>query len=177
MIIGLAVSLYELMTTQKPLILPFVTGFRTGVAAISQDTGRILQGFLFGSGFGTYTNDFLPASGSRQYTILMPICGRLLFFRSSSFVLEMVTTTGFLGLLSISFYCLPGIKRAFSLPADYPGAHCRLCPADVPTPLSRLPLLSLPLLLSFARNAHPSRYEDLEFYFSNIKAWLDTRPT
>ncbi len=55
---ALFVTIYQLLTTQKPFILPFETGFQTAFAAISQDAGRTAAGFFFGSGFGTYATDF-----------------------------------------------------------------------------------------------------------------------
>ncbi|MBP9719356.1 MAG: tetratricopeptide repeat protein [Candidatus Levybacteria bacterium] len=97
---ALAVSGYQLFL-QRPLLLPFDTGFQTAFAAISQDTGRTLQGFLFGSGFGTYSTDFTRfkmASFNLNSNLWT-----LTFFRSSSFVLELLATTGLAGILSFGF--------------------------------------------------------------------------
>src|SRR6185312_17224825 len=55
---ALLVTGNELLGTQKPLILPFQTGFQTAFAAISQDNGRVAQGFFFGSGNGNYATVF-----------------------------------------------------------------------------------------------------------------------
>lgn len=98
---GVAVSIYETITIQKAFILPFETGFQTAFAAISQDAGRIAQGFFFGSGYGTYFTDF---SRFKSATFnLNPELWSLTFFRSSSFALELLATTGFLGILAFLF--------------------------------------------------------------------------
>lgn len=95
-LIGFIISFYQLVA-QKPLILPFETGFQTAFLAISQDSGRVIQSFLFGSGFGTFAADFTrfkPASFN-----LTPFW-MFSFFRSSSFVLELLATVGILGVAS-----------------------------------------------------------------------------
>lgn len=98
---GLGLTIYELFILQKPLILPLETGFQTAFAAISQDTGRIAQGFFFGSGFGTYLTDF---TRFKQITYnLNPILWSFAFFRSSSFVLELLATVGILGIGAFGF--------------------------------------------------------------------------
>jgi len=104
-LVGLIISIYELLVL-KPQnsglpILPFETGFQTAFAAISQDAGRIAQGFFFGSGFGTYVTDF---TRFKQVTFNQnPGLWSLTFFRSSSFILEILATTGFLGIGALIF--------------------------------------------------------------------------
>lgn len=101
LIIGTAVTAVGMMTLQKPTILPYQTGFQTAFAAISQDNGRVLQGFLVGSGFGTYITDFTrfkPVSFNLNESLW-----NLSFLRSSSFVLEIIATAGVLGILSFLF--------------------------------------------------------------------------
>lgn len=106
--VGLAVNVYGLATTFRPSILPFETGFQTAFAAISQDTGRILPGFLFGSGYGTYNTDFsrfkLPTFNASQDL------WSLQFVRSSSFVLELLATTGVLGLGAFAYILLSFVR-------------------------------------------------------------------
>ena len=97
-LIGLSISIYLLITIQKPLILPVATGFQTAFAAISQDGGRVIQGFLFGSGYGEFANVFLRFKQA-TFNSNANIWG-LTFFRSTSFVLELLATTGMLGILS-----------------------------------------------------------------------------
>lgn len=98
---GTLVSLLAAFTLQKPNILPVQTGFQIGFASISQDTGRVIQGFLMGSGFGTFLNDFTrfkPATINAD-----PTLWNLSFLRSSSFFLELIATTGLLGVISFLF--------------------------------------------------------------------------
>ncbi len=98
---GVAVTILGVITLQKPTILPYQIGFQTAFAAISQDTGRVIQGFLMGSGVGTYLTDFTrfkPATINLNETLWS-----LSFLRSSSFVLELIATTGLLGILSFLF--------------------------------------------------------------------------
>lgn len=105
---SLGLTIYQLATVQKPLILPFETGFQTAFAAISQDTGRIAQGFFFGSGFGTYLTDF---TRFKQATYnLNPTLWSFAFFRSSSYVLELLATVGILGLGAFGFLLIRVIK-------------------------------------------------------------------
>ena len=100
-IVGLLISSYLLFKTPPQngglLTLPFETGFQTAFAAISQDRGRVFQGFLFGSGYGTYITDFTrfkqPSFNQNQNL------WALTFFRSSSFIFELLATTGILGVL------------------------------------------------------------------------------
>ncbi len=108
----LSVTVYQLFTTQKPLLLPFETGFQTAFAAISQDAGRIAQGFLFGSGFGTYATDFtrFKQVAFNSYQNLW----NLTFFRSSSFVLELLATTGVVGIAAFLFLVLSLLSDSFA---------------------------------------------------------------
>lgn len=108
-LIGLLVTLYELIYLQRPILLPLETGFQTAFAAISQDTGRVIQGFLFGSGFGNYGVVF---SKFKQAAFnLDPNLWSLTFSRSSSFILELLATTGILGLLSFIFLIYKIVKE------------------------------------------------------------------
>lgn len=108
---GLVITLYMLFTIQKPLILPFETGLQTAFAAISQDTGRAVQGFFFGSGFGTYSTDFsrFKQPSYNALTNLWPFT----FFRSSSFILEILATTGVVGLVMLLFLFYKVVREAY----------------------------------------------------------------
>lgn len=107
---GLALSAYQIVTQPGSLILlPLETGFQTAFAAISQDSGRIIQGLLFGSGYGEYLIDFTrfkQASFNAN-----PTLWSLAFVRSSTFVLELLATTGILGLFSYFFLCYKVLKE------------------------------------------------------------------
>ena len=100
LIAAIGVGAYQLFTV-RPLLLPFDIGFQTGFAAISQDTGRTIQGFLFGSGYGTYSVDFTRFKQAAFN--LNPTLWSLTFFRSSSYLLELLATAGVLGVLSFGF--------------------------------------------------------------------------
>src|SRR5258706_5472196 len=99
--VGLLLTAFELFTTQKPLILPFETGFQTAFASISQDAGRIAQGFFFGSGFGTYATDFTRFK--QQAFNANPTLWYITFCQSSSVLLELLATTGLFGIMSFLF--------------------------------------------------------------------------
>jgi len=106
---GLAVSIHNLLKPTALILLPLETGFQTAFAAISQDVGRTLQGFLFGNGFGEYLLDFAKF---RQASFnANPTLWGLGFVHSSTFALELLATTGTLGLLSFIFLCYKVIRE------------------------------------------------------------------
>jgi len=114
-LIGLVITVYQLVAKQKPAILPIETGFQTAFAAISQDAGRIAQGFFFGSGFGTYGTDFTrfkQASFNMNQNLWA-----FTFYKSSSFILEILATTGILGFISFFYLIYKAIKEKPMLPA------------------------------------------------------------
>src|SRR5258708_2248651 len=94
---GLILTLYSLIKLQNPIILPFATGFQVSFAVISQDVNRTILSFLFGSGIGTFGTDFAKF---KQAIFNQTNYWNLTFFRSSSFVLELLATTGIIGLLT-----------------------------------------------------------------------------
>ncbi len=100
LVAGLAITLLQLFTTQKPIFLPFETGFQTAFASISQDTGRIAQGFLFGSGYGNYASVFTKF---KQASFNANAFWAQSFNNSSSYLLELLATTGVLGMLAFLF--------------------------------------------------------------------------
>lgn len=167
--IGLLLSVYMLATIQKPLILPFVTGFQTALAAISQDTGRILQGFLLGSGYGTYMNDFTRFKQAAYNTDAS--LWSFTFFRSSSFVLELLATTGFLGFVSFLFIAYRVIKeKTFFLPIVIAMIAAFLLPLSFI--LQTLIFITLGFFAVLRAQHAPSRYADLEFYLVTLKHGL-----
>jgi tetratricopeptide (TPR) repeat protein len=101
LILGTVITAVAVFSLQRPTILPFQTGFQTALSSISQDTGRVLQGFLMGSGIGTFITDFTrfkPASFNLNETLW-----NLSFLRSSTWVLEILATMGLLGILSFLY--------------------------------------------------------------------------
>ncbi len=167
--VGLLLTVYMLATTQKPLILPFITGFQTGLAAISQDTGRIIQGFLFGSGYGTYMNDFTRFKQATYNT--NATLWSFTFFRSSSYVLELVATTGFLGLLSFLFIAYRVLKeKTFFLPIVIAMVAAFILPMSF---VLQLTLFITLAFFAILRSQHATaRYADLEFYLVTLKHGL-----
>ncbi len=108
---GFGISVYQLFTSQKPIILPFTTGFQIAFAAISQDSPRIAQGFFLGSGFGTFFTAFTrfkqPAFNIYQNLWFLN------FTQSTTFLLELLTTTGLLGVLSFLFILARALTKPF----------------------------------------------------------------
>lgn len=111
---GLGLTVYWLLTSQHPLILPYATGLQTAFAAISQ-SGNVFKSLLLGSGFGTFINDFSqfkPASYNANESLWA-----LTFFRSSSFALELMATTGLLGIVTFGYLVFRIIReKNFFLP-------------------------------------------------------------
>ena len=166
MLLGLGISVYMLLTLQKPLILPFETGFQTALAAISQDAGRVFKSFLFGTGYGTYLTVFTRFKLA-SYN-LNPELWSLSFFRSSSLVLELLATTGVLGIGAFFFLIYRFIReRSFFLPVILVLIACFFLPFS-----SVLVTLLFVLIAVFAIAQgleHPRRYPDLEFSFVAAK--------
>lgn len=105
---GLALSIYIVIKQNLFIVLPYDVAFQTSFAAISQDSARIFQGLLFGTGFGEFFIDFtkfkLATFNNTPYWSVA-------FFHSSTFVLELLATTGLLGLLSYLFLCYRVVKE------------------------------------------------------------------
>lgn len=155
-VIGILVSSYLLFKTPANagglLMLPYETGFQTGFAEISQDTGRVFQGFLFGSGYGTYITDFTrfkqPAYNNN------PTIWGLTFFRSSSFALELLATAGVLGVISFAFLLYKILKNRFVLSLMFLGALAAIL---LPFSFSIIALFFILLGLASAIRASSSR--------------------
>ncbi|MBI5044844.1 MAG: tetratricopeptide repeat protein [Candidatus Levybacteria bacterium] len=169
LLIGLGLTIFTLTTSQKPLILPLVTGFQTGLAAISQDSGRILQGFAFGSGYGTYVTDFTRFKQAIYNT--NPTLWSFTFFRSSSLFLELLATTGVLGLGSFLFIIYRVIKeRTFFLPVVVIFTATLLLPFSFT--LQAMIFIILGIFVALRSQHAPSRYADLDFYLVTLKHGL-----
>lgn len=112
-ILAIAIALFQIKTpSQKPILLPFESGFQVAFASISQDSARVAQSLLVGSGYGTFANDFtrfVAASfNANNYWNLM-------FSFSSSYILELLATTGVLGLFSFAFIFINFVRSKKSL--------------------------------------------------------------
>lgn len=169
MIVGLVVSIYLLLFVQKPLILPFETGFQTALAVISQDAGNVLKSFLVGSGFGTYLTDFTRFKQATYNS--NPDLWSFTFFRSSSFVLELIATTGILGLVSFGFIVYRVVKeKVFFLPVILAIIASLLLPFSFT--IIALFFILLALFATMRALQNPRKYGEVEFYFVALKHGL-----
>lgn len=166
---GIGVSIYQMATTQKPLILPFETAFQTGFASISQDSGRVLLGFLFGSGPGTYITDFTRFK-PETYNLDQNLWA-FTFFRSSSYALELLATNGMLGLLSFIFLVFRILKeKSTFIPIIIAVISAFILPYS-----PSLIILFFALMGIFAAiQAHnnPQKFAETELYFVALKHGL-----
>lgn len=110
------VLLYQILfSAQKVVMLPYVYGFQIAFASISQDAQRFLLSLLFGSGYGTFSVDFtrfrLPSFN------LEKDIWNMTFSYSSSFLLELISTTGVFGMFA--FFLL--IYKALATKAGKPN--------------------------------------------------------
>lgn len=171
LVAGILVSIVQLLTTQKPVLLPYDSGFQTAFAAISQDTGRILQGFLFGSGFGNYLEVF---SRFKQATFNTNPNWFIPFSQSSSLVLEILATTGLLGLLSVLFLLFrmfAGYKKKVDNSVFFSLVVIAVAMFIIPFSFIGMAMLFVLLGLFATQDAkkHPSLYDEFEFRFVALK--------
>lgn len=169
--IALTITVYFLLTSQKPLLLPFDIGLQTGFASISQDTGHVFKSFLVGSGFGTYLNDFTrfkQASFNSNENLWT-----YTFFRSSSFLLELIATTGILGLASYVFIIYKVVKeKNFFLPLILAIIGSIILPFSFT--LMALFVIVLAVFAVIRIHNDPERFDEVEFYFVALKRGLLT---
>lgn len=169
---GLLVTFAQLLTTQKPVLLPFETGFQTAFAAISQDTGRTAQGFLFGSGYGNFATVFTRFKQAAFNS--NPNIWSMQFNQSSSFILELLATTGILGTLSFLFLLFrvltkPSGKKVNPL---YVGLIIfALLALVLPFSFIEIELffMLLGLFAAFQSSKNHKDYYDVEFKFVTLK--------
>lgn len=179
-LMGFVITIIRIMTIQRPVILPFETGFQVAFAAISQDQGRVFQGFFLGSGFGTFMTDFtrfkLPAFNANQNLWYLS------FGQSSSFVLELLTTTGILGLLGfllILIAIFKNSKKFFTNPISISLFFAVIITFALPVsfPLLALFIFLLALFASIEAFIHPKNYYDLELQTFALKKHILTNET
>lgn len=99
--VALGLVVFQVISSpQKPILLPFNHGFQVAFAAISQDSQRLAQSLLVGSGYGTFSTDFTRyvTPSFNGYTFW-----NLTFAFSSSYILELLATTGVLGFFAFAF--------------------------------------------------------------------------
>ena len=106
---GAGLVIYQIVVLpQKPIILPYIYGFQTAFAALSQDTSRFLLSFVLGSGYGTFLTDFTRfklASFNLEQNLW-----NLSFSFSSSYFLEIIATIGLAGVTSYLFILVSFFK-------------------------------------------------------------------
>lgn len=163
--VALGLTVYWLLTSQHPLILPYATGLQTAFAAISQ-SGNVFKSLLLGSGFGTFINDFSqfkPVSYNANQTLWA-----LTFFRSSSFALELMATTGLLGIVTFGFLVYKVLRQKnFFLPL----VLALLAAIALPFSFTMVALLFVLLALFgiVCIHSNPHKYGDAEFSFVAFK--------
>ena len=108
-LLGIIVTVYSIIKIEKTPILPIQVGFQTAFSQISLDSGRLAQSFLLGSGIGTYAIDFSrwKQPSFNQHEDLW----NLTFFRSSNLPLELLATTGVLGLCAFLFLLIRAVRE------------------------------------------------------------------
>ncbi len=111
---GLILVVYQaFVAPQKPIVLPFQYGFQIALAGLSQDTSRLIQSFLTGSGYGTFITDFTRFK--MQSFNQEPTIWNLVFSYSSSYFLELMATTGVLGALAYIFLIVKFVRAKTKL--------------------------------------------------------------
>lgn len=157
---GIALFIYQIVSfPSKPILLPYVHGFQIALRTISQDVGRVAVSFLFGTGYGTFAQDFTRfrlASFNQEQNIWS-----LIFSFSSSYFLELIATTGILGVLSFLFLVARVIKTRGS--------------AKNPIFLSVVLTLALSIFLPFSFNLVFLLFALLAIYTSYLYIAGDTR--
>ncbi len=166
---SLGITVYMLATTQKPLILPFEVGLQTSFASISQDSLNVIKSFLVGSGIGTYMTDF-----SRFKPVSYNLNNDLwtfTFFRSSSFFLELLATTGLLGVGAFLLLVYRVVKeKEFFLPIILVIVAAFLLPFSFT--LTALLFIVLAVFAVGRIHANPDKYGEVDFYLVALKRGL-----
>ncbi|MEX2013097.1 MAG: tetratricopeptide repeat protein [Candidatus Levyibacteriota bacterium] len=152
---------------QNPIILPFETGFRTAFAEISQDSGRIAQGFLFGSGTGTYSTDF---SRFKPAVFNNSALWNLTFTRSSSWVLETLATMGIAGTLAFLFLIFRMYKeKAYFLPVVISAVAVFILPFSFTLQTLFFVILGLYAASESLKERKQGKYFDVEPHFVTLR--------
>lgn len=104
--IGAAIILYQLVTSERPVLLPQQTGLRTALAPL----GNSFQSALLGSGPGTYLFNFTQF---KDAAINNTNLWNLRFTASSTLFLEIISTLGVLGMISFLFVLFRVVREFF----------------------------------------------------------------
>jgi len=169
---GAGLSFFEAFTAQKIVLLPYMSGFQIAFAAISQDAPRVAQGFFFGSGIGTFLTDF---TRFKQVTFNADSnLWFLTFAQSSSYILELLATTGVLGLLSFVFILGKAVSKpshAMHNPLFFSFLVLAIATFVLPFSFSTIALFFFVLSLFGAVEGteHPEKAFDLEFLLVTLR--------
>jgi hypothetical protein len=167
--LALALTVYMLVTTQKPLILPIQFGLQTAFASISQDSLQVIKSLLLGSGVGTYLNDFTRYKAATYNAD--PNLWAFTFFRSSTYVLELLSTTGVLGIAAFLFLTFKVIKeREFFLPLVFALIAAFILPFSFT--ILTLFFILLAILAAVLIHSNPEKYGEMDFYLVALKKGL-----
>ena len=167
--VALALTVFMLVTSQKPLILPLQFGLQTAFAAISQDSSQVIKSLLLGSGIGTYLNDFTRYK-TAAYN-LDPNLWAFTFFRSSTYVLELLSTTGILGIAAFLLLTLKVIKeREFFIPIVIALIAAFILPFSFT--ILTLFFILLAILAAVRIHSNPEKYGEMDFYLVALKKGL-----
>ena len=180
--LGLVVSAVSVLKLQPTVILPYETGFQTALSSISQDQGRVLKSLGFGSGFGTYFTDFTRFKQAAFN--LNQNLWNLSFFRSSSFVLELLATTGILGFLSYLFLFARAVKiKPFFVPIIVTLALSLIFPFALTSIVALFTILGILSAVYGTSAQDKSKFFDIELHLVAFKKGIfqlaepDTRET
>src|SRR5579885_137997 len=167
--IAFVITVSMLFTSQKPALLPFDIGLQTGFAAISQDSTGILKSFLLGSGIGTFVTDFNRFKSAVYNT--NSTLWSLTFFRSSSYLLELLATTGVLGLVAYLFLIYKSLKTSRTF---VPLLLAIIVSILLPFSFTITALFFIILAIAAVTHMqnHPDKHEEVEFYFVALKRGL-----
>jgi tetratricopeptide (TPR) repeat protein len=166
--IALVLTVYMLLTSQKPLILPFGNGLQIAFAAISQ-SNNVFKSLLLGSGFGTFLNDFtqFKTVGYNANQTLWAFT----FFRSSSFTLELMATTGLLGVATFAFLIFRVVReKNFFLPLIVAIIASLILPFSFT--LVALLFILLSLFAIVCIHSNPQKFGESEFSLVALKRGL-----
>ena len=162
---GIFTSVYILVKQNAFNVLPISFGFQTSFAAISQDSGRIVQSMLFGTGFGEFFIDFTKY---KLASFNANPSWNITFLHSSSFVLELLATTGLAGFLSFLFLCYKIVReRPLFVPLVVVIAVCFVLPVTFYSLTLLFFLLGIYAGLRGLKN--DSKYFDVELQLVALK--------
>lgn len=110
LVLGVSLNIYKIFFAgERPITLPVQYGIQIATSSLGQDTDRQLPSLLFGSGFGTFLTDFTrfkPISFN-----LEPEIWNLSISFSTSLILELVATTGILGILTFVYILVRFVRK------------------------------------------------------------------